>query len=101
MAWVFIRRGTSRPALFLPGTRRITANLRLPYQLSRYPTGITPLLRFYGGSVTFRGRFFGLSCLEPRFCPRLVILDFTSFLSGGVRFQTHCPHAVGVPRKKY
>jgi hypothetical protein len=29
-------------------------------------TGITPLLRYYGGSVTFRARFFGPSADHER-----------------------------------
>ena len=38
--------------------------LHLPASLGS--TGITPLLRYYGGSVTFRARFFGPSADHER-----------------------------------
>jgi hypothetical protein len=44
-----------RGAVFLHAVVRC---LHLPTSLGS--TGITPLLRYYGGSVTFRARFFGL-----------------------------------------
>jgi hypothetical protein len=44
-----------RGACFL---RSFVRCLHLPTSLGS--TGITPLLRYYGGSVTFRARLFGL-----------------------------------------
>ena len=48
-------------AVFL---RSFVQRLHLPASLDS--TGITPLLRYYGGSVTFRARFFGPSTDHER-----------------------------------
>jgi len=39
---------------------------RFPLPASLDSTGITPLLRYYEGSVTFRARFFGPSAVNER-----------------------------------